>query len=58
VIIKFLAGFFYFGVGVLFIILGGLLILEAGRRYARFRKAVKLMRNKEAQLGYEIGKIK
>jgi uncharacterized membrane protein YidH (DUF202 family) len=58
VIIKFLEGFFYSGVGILFIILGCLLILEAVRRYARFRKAVKLLRNKEAQLGYEIGKIK
>ncbi len=57
-IIKFLTGFFYFGVGILFIILGGLLILESGRRYARFRGAIKLLRNKEAQLGYEIGKIK
>jgi uncharacterized membrane protein YidH (DUF202 family) len=57
-IIKFLVGFFYVGVGVLFIVLGGLLILESGRRYTRFRKVVKLLRNKEAQLGFEIRKIK
>jgi uncharacterized membrane protein YidH (DUF202 family) len=56
-IIKFLAGFFYFGVGLLFIILGGLLILEAARRYGRFRKAVRSLRIKESQLGFEIGKI-
>lgn len=57
-IIKFLEGFFYVGVGIFFIILGGFLILEAGRRYTRFRKAIRSLRNKEAQLGFEIGKIK
>jgi len=55
---KFLAGLFYFGVGILFIILSGLLILEFGKRYGRFRKAVRLLRDKEAQLGFDIGEIR
>jgi hypothetical protein len=38
--------------------LGGLLILESGRRYTRIRRAVRLLKNKEAQLGFEIGTIR
>jgi hypothetical protein len=39
-------------------ILGGLLIIESGRRYVRFRKAIRLLREKEAKLGYKLGNIK
>jgi len=57
-LMKFLGGIFYFCVALFFIILGGLLIMESGRRYVRFKKAVRKMRQKEAKLGYEIGTIK
>ena len=55
VVIKFLVGILYLVAGVFFMIVGGLLIVESGRRYVRFRKAVHLLRVKEASLGYEIG---
>ena len=58
VIMKFLSGIFYFCTGAIFIILGALLIIESGRRYIRFRKAIASLREKEEKLGYEIGKIK
>jgi hypothetical protein len=54
---KFIAGVVCFAFGIFFIVLGGLLIVESGRRYIRFRKAVRMLRNKEAQMGFEIGKI-
>ncbi len=57
-IVKFLGEIFYSCVGGLFIILGTLLIVESGKRYMRFRKAVARLREKEAKLGYEIGMIK
>jgi hypothetical protein len=55
---KFLAGIFYFCIGVFFIILGALLIFESGKRYMRFRRAIARLREKETKLGYEIGMIK
>ena len=55
VVIKFLGGILYLIAGVFFMIVGALLIFESGRRYVRFRKAVRLLREKEARLGYEIG---
>ena len=58
VIIKLLSGIFYLCIGILLMILGGLLIIESGRRYGRFRKAIRLLREKEAKLGYELGTIK
>ena len=57
-ILKFLGGIFYVCIAFFFIILGGLLIIEAGKRYSRFRKAIRRLRQKEAKLGYEIGMIK
>ena len=36
----------------------GLLIIESGKRYMRFRKAIAALREKEAKLGYDIGVIK
>jgi uncharacterized membrane protein YidH (DUF202 family) len=57
-IMKFLMGIFYFCVGASFIALGFLLIIESGKRYMRFRKAIAGLREKEAKLGYEIGMIK
>jgi len=58
VIMKFLLGVFYFCVAAFFIILGILLIIESGKRYMRFRKAIARLREKEAKLGYDIGRIK
>ncbi len=58
VIMKFLSGLFYFCAGVVFIILGFLLIAEAARRYVRFRKAIQELREKETKLGCEIGMIR
>jgi len=58
VIIKLLSGILYLCIGILLMILGGLLIIESGRRYVRFRKAIRLLREKEAKLGYELGTIK
>jgi uncharacterized membrane protein YidH (DUF202 family) len=57
-IMKFLSGIFYFCIGVFFIILGTLLIVESGKRYMRFRRAIARLREKETNLGYEIGMIK
>jgi len=58
VIMKFLTGIFYVCAGVFFIILGALLIIEAGTRYRRFRRAIVRLREKEANVGYDIGIIK
>ena len=58
VIIKLLSGILYLFIGILLMILGGLLIIESGRRYVRFRKAIRLLREKEAKLGYQLGTIK
>jgi uncharacterized membrane protein YidH (DUF202 family) len=55
VIIKFLEGLLYFCPGVFFIILGSLLIIESGKRYMRFRRAIRRLREKESSLGYDIG---
>ncbi|MGD0918721.1 MAG: DUF202 domain-containing protein [Thermodesulfobacteriota bacterium] len=57
-IMKLLSGLFYFCAGTVFIILGVLLIAESARRYMRFRKAIRQLREKEAKLGYEIGMIR
>jgi len=57
VIVKFLGGIVYFCTGMLLMILGGLLIIESGGRYVRFRKAIRLLREKEAKLGYKLGTI-
>jgi hypothetical protein len=57
-ILKFLSGVFYFCTGAFFIILGALLIIESGKRYIRFRRAIAGLREKEAKLGYDIGMIK
>ena len=57
-IMKFLLGVFYFCGGGVFIILGVLLIIESGKRYVRFRRAIAALREKEAKLGYDIGMIK
>jgi hypothetical protein len=43
---------------VFFIIVGALLIIEARRRYMRFRRAIGRLREKEASLGYHIGVIR
>lgn len=58
VIMKFLSGLFYFCSGVAFIILGFLLIAESARRYVRFRKAIRKLREKETKLGCEIGMVR
>lgn len=58
VIIKFLGGLLYVCAGGLFMALGGLLILESAKRYTRFRKAVRALREKEASLGYEVGSVR
>jgi uncharacterized membrane protein YidH (DUF202 family) len=57
VIMKFLMGLLYFCTGIFFIILGFLLIVEAARRYVRFRKAIRTIRKKETKLGSEIGDV-
>jgi uncharacterized membrane protein YidH (DUF202 family) len=57
VIMKFLVGIFYFCAGVFLIVLGALLIFEAGKRYSRFRKAIHRLREKETNLGCDIGAI-
>jgi len=57
VIMKFLSGLLYFCTGVFFIILGFLLIVEAARRYERFRKAIRKLCGKETKLGCEIGDV-
>ena len=58
VIMKFLLGIFYACAGLFFIIVGAFLIMEAGKRYLRFRRAIAQLREKEARLGYDIGAIK
>jgi cytochrome c-type biogenesis protein CcmH/NrfF len=55
---KFLSGLLYFCSGVVFIVLGFLLIAESARRYVRFRKAIQKLREKETKLGYEIGRVR
>jgi uncharacterized membrane protein YidH (DUF202 family) len=57
VIMKFLSGLLYFCTGIFFIILGFLLIVEAARRYKRYRKAIRIIREKETKLGSEIGDV-
>jgi hypothetical protein len=57
-IIKFLEGFFYSLIGILLMAVGALLIVEAARRYVRFRRAIKELRAREARLGYRVGSIK
>jgi uncharacterized membrane protein YidH (DUF202 family) len=58
VVIKLLGGLLFFYTGIMLMILGGALILEAARRYVRFRKAIRALRKKEAELGYEVGTIR
>ncbi len=58
VIMKFLTGAFYFCASVFFVIIGAVLIIEAGRRYRRFRRDIVRLREREAKLGYDIGIIK
>ncbi len=55
IVIKFLGGILYFIAGLFFMVVGCFLIVESGRRYVHFRKAVRLLREKETRLGYEIG---
>ena len=57
-IMKFCWVFFISCAGAFFITLGTLLIIESGKRYMRFRKAIAGLREKEAKLGYDIGTIK
>jgi hypothetical protein len=57
VIVKLLGGILSLVTGTCFMVLGGLLIVEAGRRYIRFRRAIRLLRQKEAELGYNIGTV-
>jgi uncharacterized membrane protein YidH (DUF202 family) len=57
VIVKFLGGILAVVTGACFMALGGLLIMEAGRRYVRFRRAIRLLRRKEAELGYDVGTV-
>jgi len=58
IIMKFLSGLLYFCAGVVFIILGFLLIGESARRYAHFRQAIRKIREKETKLGSEIGMVR
>ena len=58
VVIKLLEGILYLIAGVFFMIIGSLLIFESGRRYVRFRKAVRILMEKEAKLGYDIGTMR
>ena len=57
-IMKYLGGVLYFCAGLFFIIIGALLIIEAGKRYMRFRRAIATLREKEARLGYDTGIIR
>ena len=57
-IMKFLSGLLYFCAGLIFIILGFLLIAESARRYAHFRKAIRIIREKETKLGSDIGMVR
>ncbi len=38
--------------------IGALLIIEAGKRYMRFRRAIATLRENEARLGYDTGIIR
>jgi uncharacterized membrane protein YidH (DUF202 family) len=58
VMTKFLEGIFYFAFSLAFMLLGALLIVESGRRYIRFRKAIRELRQREAALGYKLGTIR
>jgi uncharacterized membrane protein YidH (DUF202 family) len=58
VVMKLLEGILYFCVSVAFMILGALLIIESGRRYVRFRRAIRRLREREAKLGYKLGTIR
>jgi uncharacterized membrane protein YidH (DUF202 family) len=58
VMMKFLEGLLYFCVSLAFMILGALLIVESGRRYTRFRRAIRQLREREAKLGYKLGNIR
>ncbi len=57
VIIEFLGGLLYVCTGAFFMILGFLLIIESAKRYVRFRKAIRQLREKEASLGYDVGNV-
>ena len=57
-IMKFLSGLFYFCAGLVFIVLGVLLIAEAVRRYTHFRKAIRKIREKETKIGSDIGMVR
>jgi len=57
-IMKFLSGLLYFCAGLVFIVLGVLLIAESARRYAHFRKAIRKIREKETKVGSDIGIIR
>lgn len=58
VIVKLLEGILYASAGGLFMALGCLLIVESGRRYIRFRKEIRMVREREARLGYKIGDLR
>jgi hypothetical protein len=58
VVMKFLAGVGYLVVGGCFILVGASLIIEAGRRYLRFRRAIAALREREARLGLGIGTVR
>ena len=58
VILKLMTGTFYFCIVLFVFIIGTLLIIEAGKRYIRFRKDAAKVRDKEAKLGYEIGMMR
>lgn len=58
VMMKFLEGIFYFCFALAFMLLGALLIVESARRYTRFRRAIRELRQREAELGYKLGAIR
>lgn len=57
VLVKLLGGVLSMATGSCFMALGGFLIFEAGKRYFRFRRAIRLLRGKEAEMGYDVGII-
>jgi uncharacterized membrane protein YidH (DUF202 family) len=57
-IMKFMEGMIYFLSGTLLVLLGWALIIESGKRYFRFRKAVAALREREAKHGCKIGLIR
>jgi uncharacterized membrane protein YidH (DUF202 family) len=57
-ITKFLSAVSYSCAGAFFVILGALLIIESGKRYMRFRKAMSGLRERETKLEYDIGMVK